>query len=389
MAFIGSLFSNKKGAGFEAKAADIKNPVSNFQTSSANQLAGSGVNQQQAFVNALNGGVSPALQAQHALLGNLQQQAQGLGPNPALAQLNQATGQNIAGQAALMASQRGAGANAGLLARQAALQGGNIQQQAVGQAATMQANQQLAAQNALGQQAQNMIGNQAGALQGYNQAAQSEQANLLGAQNAFNQAQVSNQASTNSANAGIAAQNAKSQGGILGGVLGGIGSAIGLAEGGVVPDPMSAKPRSAVGQFLYGSAPVPQMSANANMMAGAAPGQAMDPMAQAGQMVGRAGGALLSKGISAIGSLFQPSAGNLAGAGESMIPSGVMTASQGGAVPGQAPRPGNSYDNDIVPAKLSPGEVVIPRSVMSSKNPGEAAKRFVEQVMAGKHKVAS
>lgn len=38
---------------------------------------------------------------------------------------------------------------------------------------------------------------------------------------------------------------------------------------------------------------------------------------------------------------------------------------RGGAVPGRAPMPGNSPANDIVPAKLSPGEFVVPRTAMA------------------------
>lgn len=83
--------------------------------------------------------------------------ANGTGPNPAQAALNQSTGQNVASQAALMAGQRGAGANVGLLARQAAQQGAATQQQAVGQAATLQANQQIAGLQGL-QAAQQNIG---------------------------------------------------------------------------------------------------------------------------------------------------------------------------------------------------------------------------------------
>lgn len=54
----------------------------------------------------------------------------------------------------------------------------------------------------------------------------------------------------------------------------------------------------------------------------------------------------------------------------------------GGAVPGQAKVAGDSAKNDTVKALLSPGEVVIPRSVMQSKNPAEAAARFVAAVLA-------
>src|ERR1700679_261280 len=77
-----------------------------------------------------------ALQGQNGLgnqsqvYGQLQGVANGTGPNPAQAQLAQATGANTANQAALMAGQRGSAANVGLLARQAAQQGAANQQAA-------------------------------------------------------------------------------------------------------------------------------------------------------------------------------------------------------------------------------------------------------------------
>jgi hypothetical protein len=40
--------------------------------------------------------------------------------------------------------------------------------------------------------------------------------------------------------------------------------------------------------------------------------------------------------------------------------------------------------NDTVPAMLSPGEIVIPRSVVAAPNPGEAAKKFVEALLANR-----
>lgn len=100
------------------------------------------------------------LQNTYASQGNTLDQLQGIangtGPNPAQAALNQATGQNVANQAALMAGQRGAGANVGLMARQASQQGAATQQQAAGQSATMQAQQQLNAIGAMGAQQQAM-----------------------------------------------------------------------------------------------------------------------------------------------------------------------------------------------------------------------------------------
>jgi len=58
----------------------------------------------------------------------------------------------------------------------------------------------------------------------------------------------------------------------------------------------------------------------------------------------------------------------------------------GGSVPGQASVKGNSYDNDTVPAILSPGEVVIPRDVMQSKDPAQEAAKFVAAILAKKGK---
>lgn len=42
--------------------------------------------------------------------------------------------------------------------------------------------------------------------------------------------------------------------------------------------------------------------------------------------------------------------------------------------------------NDTVPAMLSPGEIVIPRSIVAAPNPGMAAHRFVEALLANKDK---
>lgn len=56
---------------------------------------------------------------------------------------------------------------------------------------------------------------------------------------------------------------------------------------------------------------------------------------------------------------------------------------QGGAVPGTANVSGDSKENDTVPAMLSPGEIVIPRS--HSKNP-ELAKKFIDQLHGVKPK---
>lgn len=64
----------------------------------------------------------------------------------------------------------------------------------------------------------------------------------------------------------------------------------------------------------------------------------------------------------------------------------LMAASRGGKVPGQAQVEGDSLKNDKVPAVLSPGEIVIPRSVVA--NGPDAAKKFVAAIIAKKGKSA-
>lgn len=57
---------------------------------------------------------------------------------------------------------------------------------------------------------------------------------------------------------------------------------------------------------------------------------------------------------------------------------GAKMFAEGGHVPGKAEVPGDSYANDKVPAMLSPGEIVVPRS--KAKDP-EKAKEFIDHIM--------
>lgn len=260
------------------------------------QLAGANAvgNQSQALAQQQN-----LAQQQQGVAQQYQNIANGQGPNPAQMALNNATGQNVANQSALMASQRGAGANSGLIARQAAQQGAATQQQAAGQSAEMQAQQQLGAlsglsgqQQAIGgtnqsvaaiagqqlaaqqsqqqalaaqaaqqvglqQQQQNMMsgvaGQQVSQEMGQNtataQAALAREQQRQAAVGAQNTAAVQNQGNLNTGNVALATTNAQGKQGMLGGLLGGAGAAIGagskayggeitrMAEGG---DPMEA-----------------------------------------------------------------------------------------------------------------------------------------------------
>lgn len=265
MGAIGGLFGASGGAngtGYGAPAAaDLQRSTGQTEQSyTQNQDA---LAQQQRLLNAIQaqGGLQNqsnvygrmgALGATNdALYGQLQGIAAGQGPNPAQAMLNQKTGENVANQAALMAGQRGAGANVGLMARQAAQQGAGLQQQAVGQGATMQANQSL---NALGQSAgvlgqganiagqqaglaNTMAANQIGATGAVTSANQAEQGNLLNQMGAYNSAQVGSQGSLNSGNAALANTTMQGQQGMIGGlmnVIGGGGVGGGKANGGMI-----------------------------------------------------------------------------------------------------------------------------------------------------------
>lgn len=316
MGFVSGLLGKKSGSGFKADGTLIESPTTTGQADTSYGQTQQGIMQQQNFLN--------ALAAQNGA-GNLQSvfnQYQGLangtGPNPALAQLNETTGQNIAGQAALMAGQRGAGANAGLLARQIASQGANVQQQAAGQAATLNAQQQLAALGQLGNVAGQQVGAQQNALSGYNQAALNQQQNVLSGINAQNQNRIAMQSNINNANAGVAGKNQETQGGLLGGALGGLGSA---AMGFLSPAKAVAS----------AAAPV----------------------------------------------ITSDNYGN----STSLLPGG-FNASNGGKVPGKPKVFGDSERNDTVPAKLSPGEIVIPRSILQSANPALAAAHFVQEQLS-------
>jgi len=217
---------------FQASSANIQQGTNQGQLNQAYNQTQQGIQGQQNLANTLTPQASSAVANQNALAQQLYGMTQGQGPNPAQMQLNQATGQNIASQASLMAGQRGAGANAGLIAREAAQQGAATQQQAASQASVLEAQQQIAAQQNLAGLAGTQIGQTSGAIQGLNTAAQNEQNILQNANTAANNAAVSMQGNINSTNAQTAAGNQS----MAGNILGSVGSAVSaiLNKGGVV-----------------------------------------------------------------------------------------------------------------------------------------------------------
>lgn len=404
----------------------------------------------QAQLNIADMGVQGALGAQNQLAQNLApqyksgigsqdtltdlytNQARGQGPNPAQAQLNQATGQNIAQQAALMANQRGAGANAGLIAAENARQGAATQQQAVGQAATLGAQQQLAAEQNLQNLAGTQVNQAAGAIQGLNNAQQNEQNILQGANTAANNANVAMQSNINNVDAGVAAGNQQTNGNVLSGLFGGISSGIAglfaeggevekdkrqvehapwvrapqmMADGGVMGQPTNA-PQSFVGNWLHSnvdtgnSQVAPSMNVN---------NSGANPL---GFLSGSVGKFMSKSGSSSGGNEFNTKdyggshasdyqnlgSGSMA-SDYTSLPDVLPVAAEargglmkkGGNVKAansseKAQIPGDNLKNDKVPAMLSEGELVIDRDTMKDPGPMGQMARALQKHLAAKNK---
>lgn len=213
---------------FNAGPATVQAGTNSQQLQDAYNASQTGLRPQQDIAFQTASGVNPAVASQQQLLQQLQLQAAGGGPNPAQAQLAQNTAANTANTAALMAGQRGASSNVGLMARQIGQQGALTQQNAVGQAATLQAQQQLQFQQQQQALQSQMINQGIAGASANNAAAQNEQNILQNANASYNNAGVSMQNGINSANAATSAANS----GAMGQLLGGVGS--GLAAAGMV-----------------------------------------------------------------------------------------------------------------------------------------------------------
>jgi len=401
MGFIGSLFGSSTGMGFEPERA-----ASPEQAELLFKQQQQALQRQRAFATALGAQTPQAIANQQMLANQLAQATQGVGPSVAQSQLAQATGQNIAAQQALMAGQRGASANVGQMARQAALVGARTQQQAAGQAATLRAQEQLAAREQLG----GLTGQQLGQVQ--QAQAQQMQGALAGQQNILGAI-----AARNAAKAGIQQQIAQSQGALFGGLLGGVGAM--MAEGGEVKKEEEIGSENYWERFKkgYEESTKPQMGQSAEY-AGAqqfaqAVGKGLGSLFKSGTS-GKPGGgyAGANLGVStqmpqvinpmatsqAIGAMKLPfkdggAVPAMVSPGEKYLPpsevkqvaEGKKLAHKAGeTIPGKAKVKGDSYANDTVKKTLKEGGIVIPRSVMQSDDPAEKARQFVAAVLAKK-----
>lgn len=265
-------------------------------------------------------------QQQQAFADALKLQMQGQGPNPAQAQYQQNVNQLAAQQAGAIASQKGI--SPALQARMIAQQGGQAMQNAAGQQATLQAQQQLAAQAQLQQQQAQMANQSLGAQQ-----------TLQGAFANQNQAINTSHGAAQAINSGIAQSNASAVNKTQGSLLNAAGNAV-MPGAGSAMSAGGGSPTIAGTDIPMGMGPT-------------APGRGMGlGMMAHGGMVGN---------------------GPISGAGKYF--------KSGGMVPGSANKPGDNYANDTVNAKLSPGEIVIPRSIAQGKNAPDKAAEFVAAIL--------
>jgi hypothetical protein len=401
-----------------------------------------------------NGVVNQQAAAQ-GLQGNaaqLQGIANGTGPNPAQAMLNQQTGANVSNQAALMAGQRGASANPALLARQAAQQGAATQQQAVGQGATLQSQQQLGAigqlsgvNQALAGVGSGQVGQGVQATTAAAQGAQNEQAIQTGALNTQNQTLEGSQNNINTVNGVLNNTGLQGSQAVTGGLSGAAapvaswftsgarGGQIKAYEGGgdIPPDGNMVMQTSQLPQgSTYTGAPTPQAPPTApggpqssfgkflNNWASKVSDSSANPSSGSGSGQSNPGAQALQQGVSSLSSsLFSSllpvaTAAAAAGArggkvkglvseGEVVIPPKdannpaaaagdvAQAKKDGGTIKANKPsekavKSGNSYANDKIEKDLPVGGIVIPRSVMQSKDPIRGAAEFVKAVMKKK-----
>lgn len=334
-----------------------------------------------------------ALQGQQASMANLATQQVG----------QQAQGINALGNLQLGMQ----GQTLGALAAQN--QNATAQQESINQIRANQAmqSQSLAAQNIAQQNQMNFgVQQQNNALN----SGQNQQLNQIKASNA--QATAGNNLAAQGVNAQISSQNAAQNAAVTGGILQGVGSA--LAHGGIIkgyagggdvmstdftPRPLYTPPAAlpAISDPSGPQSSFGKKSAN---------GQPINPYQTFGAGIGRSIKSHMTGGtwfptdndsnnssiLDAPPALihdenFGTGTGGSAGTGimaENKAKGGNVgeKLKTGGKVPGKAKHPGDTLKNDTVAAKLSPGEIVIPRSITQGKDAPKKAAEFVASVLA-------
>jgi len=330
---------------------------------------------QQALLQALQ--QQQGIQNQNQVYGQLQGVANGTGPNPAQAQYQQNVNNLAQQQAGAMASAKGI--SPALQARLISQQGSAAMQNAAGQGATNQAAQQMAAIGGAGQMANTMAGQQIGQTNTNAQTNLSNQGQILGAAGQNNQTVAGEQNQINSGNASMANTQMGNQYNTFSGLAGSVPFLKGFAgaEGGEV----QAMPIAPSPQHQSGGGGMESMLP---MLAMLSNGGQVQPQGNylldyfKGWTPGMAKGGMVDAVLSPGEAYLPPSSVN------EVAKDGKNPLSVAQRVPGKPKVPGNSYANDVVPAELEKGGVVIPNSVMQSKNPSGDAMKFVEAILSKK-----
>jgi hypothetical protein len=371
------------GSDYKAQQANLQNPSTVEQANQQYKNVQDVIASQQAFLQAIQ--AQNGLQNQTNVYNQMQNIANGTGPNPAQAMLNQQTSKNIANQAALMAGQRGAAANPALMARLAAQQGANLQQQAVGQGATLQANQQLAALGNMGNIAGQQVGNQLNAQGQLSGTALGAQGNILQGITGQNNAAVGNISQANQIDSQIARENAARQAQIVQGIASGVGSAM---TG--VPMNFSSGGGGAGGMMTAGASPNP-------MGSGSKLGQSpinMIPMANGGEVTQQPQTSRITQYFNnpvrmaqggQVPALVSPGEKYIAPEDLAKVKGGASPMTVGKTVPGVAKVQGDSFENDTVPAMLKEGGIIIPRSIVQGKDAAKKSAEFVAAILNKQH----
>lgn len=356
-AVIGGVASANRGSGSSKGAVEKPATIAQANEQYANVQAG--LQQQKDFLMALQ--AQNGIANQSSVFNQLQGVANGTGPNPAQAMLANSTGANVANQAALAAGQRGAGSNVGMMQRQVGQQGAGIQQNAAGQAAVLQAQQSLGALGQLGGIAQQQVGNQANVQNALN-------TNTLQAQNQILNS-INNQ---NSAQASLTKQQMSQDANIISGLTGGIGTALGTLGGGSSGGSTDfGIGDNTGGQVVDKNLTMDYAQGGIVQQAPSGPksniGRAMlaIPMAKGGQ----------------VAAMVSPGEAYLTPKDVSQVKQGANPLAVGEKIPGKPKVKGDSYQNDTVHKDLQEGGIVIPNSIMQSKDAKKKAAEFVAAVL--------
>jgi hypothetical protein len=281
--------------------------------------------------------------------------SQGQGPSVAQAQMQEGLDQSNQQALALAASQRGI--NAGLAARLAAVAQGQNNQANNQQLGVLRAQEQLGANSQLGQELQSQRGGR-----------MAEQTAQLGSHEG-----AAGRASNTISTIGTGITSYLGKGAYNGGLIEPERYAVGGAVTPLQVPVMQLDPATSFAQAL--GTQVGQMMAKGQSLSDQGTQNFKAALGPRQKTAQPAPPSLFDQDIGVLDQSVAPGVGGIPASGFQ----NALLAAQGGSVPGRAKVLADSPANDTVPAVLSPGEIVLPRSVVEAGP--NAAKNFVAALM--------